>query len=125
MISLVLPLTALGLMLQPPAPGRICMVASVDSNVDRNDLTLTLTLTLTKPLLQPGREPHTGGGSRRGLVPPNLSDHHGVQDYIAVSAPAVTLPVYQACIIHHLSRFPKVAQLFSSLETAVLPTDKG
>ena len=51
MISLVLPLTALGLMLQPPAPGapraafqqsvsRICMVASVDSIVDRNDLTL-------------------------------------------------------------------------------------
>jgi hypothetical protein len=92
------------------------MVASVDSNVDRNDLTLTLTLTLTKPLLQPGREPHTGGGSRRGLVPPNLSDHHGVQDYIAVSAPAVTLPVSS---MHH----PPPVTLPESRPTVLVPRD--
>ena len=72
-------------------------------------LTLTLTLTLSpspspspNPSSNPdpnpypdsnricavqdvGREPHGEGRARRGLVPPNLPDHHEVQDHLAAA----------------------------------------
>jgi hypothetical protein len=66
MISLVLPLTALGLMLQPPAPWRTARsfpaerVAHMHGRIGRLDCRPQrpnpnpITLTLTKPLLQPG-----------------------------------------------------------------------